>query len=121
MDAHDSVREKAWAIFADAFGSRADILKGGVPARGANDALGAALAEDYDPAVADEIGFHLVDWEADAAFLVAVLLFPERFTSEELQAGVTMLLVHAPAHLMAAARLAGYDAHDIFKGEADAI
>lgn len=115
MDAHDSVREKAWRIFADAFGDRANLFRGGVPARAANDVLASALAEDVDPVVADEIAFHMVDWETDAAFLVAFLLFPERFTKEELQAGTEMFLIHAPYHVMAAARLAGHEPLDIFK------
>ncbi len=115
MDAHDSVRDKAWKIFHEAFGSRADLFKGGIPAGKANDILGAALAENGDPLVADEIAFHMVDWQTDAAFLVAFLLFPERFTKEELQAATEMFLIHVPAHVVAAGRLAGHDVQDIFK------
>ena len=114
MDAYDSVRHKVWQIFAEAFGDRADLFKGGIPARTANDVLGIALAEDMNPLVADEIAFHMVDWETDAAFLVAFLLFPERFTREELQAATEMFLIHVPAHVMAAARLAGHEVKDIF-------
>ena len=117
MDAHDSVRHKAWLTFAEVFGSRADVLKGGVPAKEANDVLSAALRADFTPHVADELAFHLVDWETDAAFLVALVLFPERFTKEELQAGAHMLLAHVPAHILAAARLAGHEAKDIFLSE----
>jgi hypothetical protein len=120
MDAHRSVREKAWRIFAEAFGQRADLFTSGVPARVANDALSAALAEELNPEVADEVAFHMVDWEIDAAFLVASLLFPEKFTKEELQAGTNMSLVRAPAHVVAAARLAGHEFKDIFEG-GDAI
>jgi hypothetical protein len=58
-----------------------------------------------------------VDWNADAAFLVSVILFPERFTPEELRAGVDMFLLHVPAHVLAAARLGGYEAKDIFLDE----
>lgn len=119
MDAHDSVREKVWQIFAEAFGSRADIFKGGLPAREANDILSVALGEDFDAIAADEIAFHMVDWEMDAAFVVACLLFPERFTKEELQAGTDMFVVHVPAHAMAAARLSGYAPKDIFEGGGD--
>ena len=119
MNPHDSVREKVRQIFAEAFGSRADIFSGGVPARRANNALSLALAEDFDPAVADEIAFHMVDWETDAAFVVASLLFPERFTKEELQAGIDMFLIHVPAHVMAAARLSGNPAEDNFVGGCD--
>jgi hypothetical protein len=115
MDVHDSVRDKAWKIFDEAFGSRADLFKGGIPARRANDILAAALAEDVEPVVADQIAFHMVDWETDAAFLVAFLLFPERFTKEELQAATSMFLNHVPAHVMAAGRLAGYEVRDIFE------
>lgn len=116
MDAHDSVREKVWKIFAEAFGARADLFKGGSPAREANDVLGLALAEDFDPLVADQIAFHMVDWETDAAFLVACLMFPERFTKEELQAGTDMFVIHVPAHVMAAARLSGHVPEDVFEG-----
>lgn len=121
MDAHDSVRAKAAQILIDAFGERAALFKGGIPARAANDRLGAALAEDLDPLLADQVAFHLVDWETDAAFLVAFMLFPERFTADELQAAVNMFLIHVPAHVQAAARLAGYEVHDLLGGREDAI
>ena len=117
MDAHDSLKEKVFKIFVEAFGDRAALFKGGIPARQANDMLSAALAEDHDPLIADEIAFHMVDWETDAAFVVALLMFPERFTNEELQAGIDMFLIHVPAHVMAAARLAGHDPEDIFKDQ----
>lgn len=114
MDAHDSVRQKVWEIFSTTFTKRADLFKGGIAARTANNILGAALAEHLDPVLADQIAFHMVDWETDAAFIVAFLLFPERFTKEELQAATEMFLIHVPAHVMAAARLAGYKVEDIF-------
>lgn len=112
-----SVDDKVRAIFREIAGERASALEGDVPARHAKDLFCAALSEDYDPVVADEVAFHLVDWNADAAFLVAVLLFPERFTPDDLAAGASELLVHVPAHVMAAARLAGHPAVDIFKDD----
>ena len=57
---------------------------------------------------ANDIGFHLVDWQSDAAFLVALTLFPERFTDEEVAEGVRMFLIHVPAHVIEAARLGNY-------------
>ena len=117
MDADNSVEAKVAAIFQELAGDRAAALLGSVPARRANDILGQALASERELLRADEMAFHLVDWNSDAAFLVAFLLFPERFTPEELCAGVDGLLVHAPAHLMAAARLGGYEARDIFEGD----
>jgi hypothetical protein len=63
---------------------------------------------------ADEISFHLTDWNSEAAFLVALHLFPERFTPEEIREGVESFLLDVPAHVIAAARLAGYPIDDIF-------
>jgi hypothetical protein len=95
-------------------GERARQLEGSIPARKINDLLAAALSDKYSIEVADQIGFHLVDWNSDAAFLVAVHLFPERFTPEEIRAGVDLFLVHVPAHVMEAARQGGYPAENIF-------
>ena len=117
MDAHDSVRAKVDAIFRELAGDRASALLGDVPARRANDILGQALSSDHELLRADEMAFHLVDWNSDAAFLVAFLLYPERFTPEELCAGVDLLLIHVPAHVIAAARLGGYEVQDIFEGD----
>ena len=64
----------------------------------------------------DQIGFHLIDWQAEAAFLVALSLYPERFTDEEIQDGVEAFLIHAPSHVVEAARLAGI-ACDTFSPE----
>jgi len=114
MDAHDSVTAKVQAIFHELAGTRAASLRGEFAARQANDVLGKALALDHDPLVADEMAFHLVDWNSDAAFVVAFMLFPERFSAQELRAAVDMFLVHVPAHIMAAARLGNYEAKDIF-------
>ena len=118
MDEFDSVTAKVNAIFRELVGERADNLLGDKPARTANDILGHALAADCDVLKADEMAFHLVDWNSDAAFLVAFMLFPERFTPEELRAAVNMFLVHVPAHVMAAARIGGYETKDIFANDA---
>lgn len=118
MDEFDSVTAKVDAIFRELAGSRADALLGDQPARTANDILGHALATDRDELQADEMAFHLVDWNSDAAFLVAFMLFPERFTPEELRAAVGMFLAHVPAHVLAAAGVGGYEAKDIFANDA---
>jgi hypothetical protein len=34
---------------------------------------------------AHDIAFHLTDWSSDAAFVVAALLFPERFSADQLR------------------------------------
>lgn len=58
-----------------------------------------ALAKDYSEAAADEVSFHLTDWGNEAAILVAIHLFPERFTAQELQCAVEMIVSHAPYHV----------------------
>jgi hypothetical protein len=114
MNAHDSVRHKVDAIFRELAGDRADALRGDVPARQANDVLGRSIAaeSDLDFLKADELAFNLLDWNADAAFIVAVCMYPERFTQAELAAGVGMFMVHVPDHVMAAARIGGYAVAD---------
>jgi hypothetical protein len=113
-DPYDSVRKKVSAIFSELAGERARQLDPVIRTRKTQDLLREALSEDYPSEVADQIGFHLVDWNSDAAFLVAVHLFPEKFSPEEIRAGVELFLVHVPAHVMEAARLGGYPAENIF-------
>lgn len=62
----------------------------------------------------DSIGFHLVDWQRDAAFIVALVLYPERFTDEDIRSEVDRFLCHVPAHVIEAARLGGYPTENIF-------
>jgi hypothetical protein len=69
----------------------------------------------YSEKVGFDIGFNVGDWHGDAAFLVALHLFPERFTDEEIDEGVRRMLLHVPAHVIAAARLAGYSTEDVFR------
>ena len=114
-DAHDSVQEKVLSIFTELVGDRAERLRGDTPSFAALRAFESALAADYSPQVAADVAQHLVDWNWDAAFLVAVHLFPERFTQEELVAGASMLLHHAPNHLAAAATLTHNPIRDIFE------
>lgn len=119
QDAHDSVREKVQAIFTELAGDRARMLEGGTFPASITSTITAALsgADATEERIlhADRIAFNLTDWNSDAAFLVALHLFPERFTPEEIEAAVDMFLIHVPAHVIAAARLAGHPTEDIFK------
>jgi hypothetical protein len=117
-DAYDSVRQKVASIFKELAGERAQTLCGSkFPASVTSIITSALLTENADEKEIlpkDEIAFHLTDWNSDAAFLVAVHLFPERFTRDEIRAGVDMFLIHVPAHVIAAARLSGSPVEDIF-------
>jgi hypothetical protein len=112
-NAHDSLEKKVLALFTELAGDRT-VRLGEPAAEETRNRLASALAADYPPDIAHEIAFHLVDWHTDAAFMMAVHLFPERFTAEELVAGSDMLLIHAPNHLAAAAKLAGHPIQDVF-------
>jgi hypothetical protein len=74
----------------------------------------ALKAEDVEEAVARDIAFHLADWDEEARFIVALQLFPDRFTPEEITSGIMGFLIHAPNHIAAAAKLHGCPVQDIF-------
>lgn len=113
-DAHETVLQKVEALFRELAGERAARL-GEPGAQSTREVLASALSADHAPDTAREIAFHLVDWHSDAAFIMAMHLFPERFTPEELSAGTDMVLIHAPNHLAAAAKLAGHPIQDVFE------
>ncbi len=100
-------------------GDRTKMLDSGTFPAGITSTITTALAgsdaTEEQILHADQIAFHLSDWSSDAAFVVALHLFPERFTPEEIKAAVDMFLVHVPSHVIAAARLAGHSTEDIFK------
>src|SRR5688572_30355050 len=68
-DPIDTVGEKVAAIFAELVGERAKRLDGSVIAEPAMSVMGGALAEQYGEK-ANDIAFHMADWNFDAAFIV---------------------------------------------------
>ena len=109
----ESATQKVETLFAELVGpERARRLRADVPSS-ATTLVTQALAESRDLLLADQIAFNVTDWQADAAFLVAIHLFPERFTPEEIAAGVESLLIHVPSHALTAARLSGHEAADL--------
>jgi len=103
-------REKTKTIFSELAGERASRLT----INGSQGIIAEALKDEIGLEVADDIGFHLSDWAENAAFLVALHLFPERFTAEEIRDGVLAVLTHVPNHLAAASHLAGWPIRDVF-------
>ncbi len=99
------VHEKVLGIFRELVQDRAERLKGSRMAEPAMSTVAAALEADYDSLKADEIAFHLTDWNNDAAFIVALHLFPERFSADEINEGISLFLAHVPYHIQAAAKL----------------
>jgi hypothetical protein len=115
-DPHESVKRKVEAIFRELAGERARNLEATHYPIAIDNLVTESLTASHEQNPG-EVAFHLVDWNSDAAFLVALHLFPERFEAEEVAAGVGLLLVHVPAHILAAARLGGYEATDIFQDD----
>jgi hypothetical protein len=109
-----SVDEKVRELFAELVGTRAAALEGGRFPDASAAALTAALLDEHPAERASDLAFHLMDWNSDAAFIVAALLFPERFSEDELRDGVRAFLIHAPNHVAAAAKLGGWPIEDIF-------
>ncbi|MHC5054573.1 MAG: hypothetical protein ACYTKD_07640 [Planctomycetota bacterium] len=107
-------RSKVQSIFSELAGGRAEQLEGSrFPARAA-EAVERALSADLGEDTAHDIGFHLADWSSDAAFLVALCLFPDRFSDKEIEDGVMGFMHHVPHHVAAAAKLYGEPVRDVF-------
>ena len=81
---------------------------------GPREALRKALQRQYGNESAKRLAIHLMDWTYDAAFLLAVAMYPERFSANELRCGVDMLLVHVPNHVAAAAKISENKCSDIW-------
>src|SRR5262245_42837710 len=106
-DPNDSVREKVSSIFRELAGDRVQELDGSTLSVRTGDTIASALTEEYGDDTATKLGVHMSDWNEEAAFVVALHLFPERFTPEEITAGIGMFLIHAPNHIREACRLTG--------------
>ena len=57
---------------------------------------------------AREFAVHVTGFPADVAFLVALFLYPERFTDEEVAAGIRCFGIEAAYHAVAVARMLDY-------------
>jgi hypothetical protein len=101
------VRAKVAAIFREIVPERAERLCDGLCDGAVANAVKSALqaGNDLSEPHAYDIGFHLSDWHAQAAFIVALHLFPERFTPSEIADGVLEFFAHAPNHVAAGAAL----------------
>jgi hypothetical protein len=66
------------------------------------------FAERFGPERAQEFALHVVGFPSDVAFVTALFLFPERFTDEEVAAGIRCFGIEASHHAVEVARLLDY-------------
>ena len=106
-------KDKVIEIFRELVGVKADNLSSSFYPAYANSKITNALIKDRpelsenEIIEADSIGLDLVCWQRNAAFIVALTLFPEKFTDDEIEDEVISLLSHVPEHIKTA--LKGYD------------
>jgi hypothetical protein len=114
-DPYKTVRSKVNKIFTELVGDKAKELDD--VAHSTREVIESVLKKKWGKNKAEDIAFHLCDWNYDAAFLVALHLYPERFTKEEIKAGIDLFIVHAPNHIGAAAFLLENPIMDSFEHE----
>lgn len=106
----DDVEERTAAVLGSISGeAAAHLCDRAMPHCAIVERITEALQPRHGLEKAHDIAFHLSDWIADAAFLLALHVNPEAFTPEEIAEEVEGVLIHAPNHLMAAAHLAESD------------
>jgi hypothetical protein len=112
----ESICDKKTSKIFSRFGKRASRLKGGFFPADVQEKITLSLMDlGYTKQKADRIAFHMVDWNLDAAFITALILYPEKFTLDDISDGVIGFLIHAPDHLAAAAKLIGDPVTDVFE------
>jgi hypothetical protein len=105
----DRATRKTRAIFIRAFGSRAGLLFKGVSTQMMMDSISAAFARHMCREKAADIGFHIGDWAHDAALVLALHMFPERFTRDEIRHLTDFVAAGMPYHSAALATHFGYE------------
>ena len=76
--------------------------------RATRKAIEEALAKTHGASDAREIAFHLSECFEEAEFLVALELDAKRFSSAEIETGISDVLLEALDHIWEAARMAGF-------------
>jgi len=100
--------DKVIEIFRELVGERAEKLSPTHFPADINDVITSALMKENPEWTEEEllrkdlIGLNLVGWNREAAFLVALILSPEKFKEEEIQEEVGSLLAHVPLHVQEA-------------------
>jgi hypothetical protein len=105
----DRACRKARAIFVKAFGERGAHLFTGMSTSAMMQTIAVAFARRMRREKAKSLGFHLGDWANDAAIVLALHMFPEKFTREEIRDVTDFVAAHLPYHCAALGAHFGYE------------
>jgi hypothetical protein len=105
---------KAERLLKRAFGDRAKRLGWGTPGLVAMAAIETAFKRDLGLKDAHELAFHMSDWGRDAAKLLLLHLYPEKFSKLEIDEIVRGFVIHVPNHLAAACAVLNTPAQDVW-------
>jgi hypothetical protein len=105
----DRATKKARAIFVRAFGARGGLLFKSSSTAAMMETIVTAFARRMNRAKAADVGFHLGDWASEASLVVALHMFPERFTPEEVRYVANYLAAGLPYHCAALGAHFGYE------------
>src|SRR5512140_2729274 len=97
----DKACRRARGIFVRAFGELGADLFTASSTGAMMQTITAAFARRMGRERAECVGFHLGDWAKDAAIVLALHLFPEKFGREEIRAVTDNVAAHLPYHCAA--------------------
>ena len=73
-----------------------------------HDRISGIISKRFEKEKADDFTRHVIGFPSDMAFMVALFLFPERFTDEEIAAGIRCFGIEASFHAVEIARMLEY-------------
>ena len=105
----DRALRKARAIFTKAFDARGSLLFKSSSTAAMMETIGTAFARRMNREKAADVGFHLGDWASDAALVLALHMFPKKFSPEEVRHVTDYLAAGLPYHCAGLAAHFGYE------------
>lgn len=110
----ESVERKTDRLLKRAFGVRAKRVAWGVRGLNAEYVVENAFKRKLGANDARELGFQMGDWGRDAARLLLLHLYPEKFSKSEVKDIVMGFVIHVPNHLAAACAVLDWPAQDVW-------
>ena len=104
-----ALRTKVHLLLRKAFGPKAERLLFFDNSGEAAQAVRAAYHRRIRKEKAVDLAFHLLDWREEGAFVIALNLFPEKFSPEEIREGILGFVCHAPYHVNGVSKALDFD------------